>query len=288
MKAVFSSDFLQGFPFELFGVQPEDLFGLATDQPERAAALIRALLDIGRTYDVQVEQFLLAALRSYQRMNANYFADLEEAAARFRAARGWTGGEALEPGALRRVLEEDFGYRLDFDTLAAHPDLAAQRSQFIDENAEFFAIATARPLALASGAGSSVSLGFLLDDHFKQTVRFWNDPAVPRIAVNLTCERCRLAESECAERAAPAHPLSRARGPGEEGEGPRRASRRPAALTGWRGFSGRRMPLGGAWPRRMAWARHRRRRRGLRSDGAAWCRRAATWCSPRPGGRRSP
>ncbi len=421
VKAVFSSDFLQGFPFELFGVQPEDLFGLATDHPERAAALIRALLDIGRTYDVQVEQFLLAALRSYQQMNANHFGELEEAAIRFRAERGWTGNEALEPGALRAVLEKEFGYRIDLDTLPAHPDLAglrsvylagdpprllvngrlmpsqqrfvlgreigyrylgitrravtsswirvesfdqvlnnfsasyfagallidrdrlvadlaglfaeprfrgeaivdcmrrydatpetffhrltellprffglaelfflrfsedaasgrvhltkslnisrvpvphgvglhetycrrwpalqllarmageiyrlgdpaspaaakrqggagprrgrprssrslrpplvaAQRSRFLDAEAEFFDLAMARPLALATGAGSSVALGLRIDDRFRRTVRFWDDPAVPRVVVNLTCERCPLTESECAERAAP-------------------------------------------------------------------------------------
>jgi len=421
VKAIFSSDFLQGFPFQLFGVEPEDLFGLATDHPERAAALIRALFDIGRTYDVHVEQFLLAALRSYQQMNANYFAELEEAAIRFRAERGWTGNEALEEGALRAVLEGEFGYRLDLDTLPTHPDLAgfrsvylagrpprllvngrlmpsqqrfilgreigyrylgltqravtsswirvesfdqvlnnfsasyfagallidrdrlvadlgelfaaprfrgeaivecmrrydatpetffhrltellprffgldelfflrfsedaatgsvnltkslnisrvpvphgvglhetycrrwpalellarmageiyrapeaapalaapaaalarrgralvtkpksprpplvaAQRSQFLDAGAEFFVIAMARPLALARGAGSSVALGLLLDDRFRQVVRFADDPAVPRVLVNLTCERCPLTEEECAERAAP-------------------------------------------------------------------------------------
>jgi transcriptional regulator with XRE-family HTH domain len=396
VKAVFSSDFLQGFPFELFGVKPEDLFGLATEHPERAAALIRALLDIGRTYDVQVEQFLLAALRSYQQMNANHFADLEEAAVRFRAAHGWPAGDTPESGALRAVLEGEYGYRLDFETLPEHPDLrgfrsiylggrppkllvngrlmpsqqrfilarevgyrylglksravtsswirvesfdqvlnnfcasyfagallidrdrlvadlrrlfalerwdgeeilacmrrydatpemffhrlaellprlfgldelffmrfseggtgqyhltkslnisrvpvphgvgqhetycrrwpalrllrqmrehpegaaagppgplvAAQRSQFLDADVEFFVIATARPLALTSGANSSVSLGLLLDDNFKRTVRFWDDPAVPRVLVNLTCERCPLTANECPERAAP-------------------------------------------------------------------------------------
>lgn len=421
VKAIFSSEFLQGFPFELFGVQPEDLFGLATDHPERAAALIRALWDIGRTYDVHVEQFLLAALRSYQQMSSNYFADLEEAAIRFRAERGWTGDEALDEAALRGVLEGDFGYRLDLDTLPSHPDLAgfrsvylagglagspprllvngrlmpsqrrfilgreigyrylglteravtsswirvesfdqvlnnfsasyfagallvdrdrlvadlgqlfaaprfrgeaivdcmrrydatpetffhrltellprffgldelfflrfsedaatgrvnltkslnisrvpvphgiglhetycrrwpalgllarmageiyrapepaaaarrkprgrapveklprpprpplvaAQRSQFLDAGAEFFVMAMARPLALSRGAGSSVALGLLLDDRFREKVRFADDPAVPRVLVNLTCERCPLTEAECAERAAP-------------------------------------------------------------------------------------
>ena len=42
-----------------------------------------------------------------------------------------------------------------------------------------------------------------LDDNFKQSVRFWQDPAVPRVEVNLTCERCPLTTAECRERAAP-------------------------------------------------------------------------------------
>jgi transcriptional regulator with XRE-family HTH domain len=397
VTAVFSSEFLQGFPFELFGVKPEDLFGLATEQPERAAALIRALLDIGRTYDVQVEQFLLAALRSYQQMNHNYFADLEDAAARLRAAYGWAGDAVIDNAALGDLLVREHGYQLDFETLEEHPDLrgfrsvylagppprllvnghlmasqqrfvlarevayrflglttraitsswihvesfeqvlnnfqasylagailmdrdrlvadlrvwfaeprwdgaalvrcmerydatpemffhrlaellpqlfglgelfflrfsddaatgqprltkslnisrvpvphgsglhetycrrwpalrllaelrdrdrrresppaaptiAAQRSQFIDAGAEFFVIAAGRPLALARSSHSSVSIGLLLDDAFKRTVRFWDDPAIPRVLVNLTCERCPLTASECTERAAP-------------------------------------------------------------------------------------
>jgi len=85
----------------------------------------------------------------------------------------------------------------------ARPVVAAQRSYFLDEGAEFFVIAMARPLALSDRANSSVSLGFLLDDTFRERVRFWNDPAVPRVEVNLTCERCRLSPEECRERAAP-------------------------------------------------------------------------------------
>lgn len=398
VKTVFSSNFLQGFPFELFGVDPEDLFGIATESPERAAALIRALLEVGRTYDVQVEQFLLAALRSYQQLNHNHFPELEAEAARCRAEHGWPVGEPLTPEAIAAVLEKEHGYRLDFDSLQRHPELGglrsvylgrpspgaprllvngnlmpsqrafvlgrelgyrylgltggramtsswikvesfdqvlnnfyasyfagallierdrlladmvdffrrerwdgdalvacigryaatpemffhrltellprllgleelfflrfahdagsdsyrmtkflnsshvavpysigldetycrrwpalrlmrqldehrrslqagpvvtAQRSRFIDDGAEFLVLTMARPLALATDATSSVSIGFLLDDRCKGTVRFWDDPAIPRVDVNLTCERCPLSLAECHERAAP-------------------------------------------------------------------------------------
>ncbi len=86
---------------------------------------------------------------------------------------------------------------------APGPVASAQRSHFLDEDAEFFVIAMARPLALSDRANSSVSLGFLVDDAFRDRVRFWDDPSVPRVEVNLTCERCRLSSRECRDRAAP-------------------------------------------------------------------------------------
>src|SRR5690606_5249438 len=55
LKAAFSSDFLRGFPFGLFGVEPEALFGLFSDEPQKAGALLRTFLEVGRSYDLQVE-----------------------------------------------------------------------------------------------------------------------------------------------------------------------------------------------------------------------------------------
>jgi hypothetical protein len=81
--------------------------------------------------------------------------------------------------------------------------VAAQRSRFIESDAEFFVITVARPLALTPGTNSSISLGFLINDAFKKTARFWDDPAVPRVEVNETCERCGLSEAMCQDRVTP-------------------------------------------------------------------------------------
>lgn len=83
------------------------------------------------------------------------------------------------------------------------PMIAAQRSRFLESDAEFFTITLARPLALTEGTNSSISLGFLMNEAFKERVRFWNDPAVPTMDVNETCERCGLSEAECQDRVAP-------------------------------------------------------------------------------------
>lgn len=398
LKEVFSSTFVQEFPFELFGLEPQDMFSLISGQPTKAGALIRTLLEIGRTYDMQVEHFLFAALRSYQQMHGNYFEELEAMATDYRAAQDWSPGTPPDAATLRTLLASEYGYTIDTDTLPQHPELSgfrtvyvdedgpllflngdlmpsqqafifgreigyqelgvetrattsswlkvesfeqvlnnfkasyfagalimdrdallddlaalfdrptwdgdrlldcmaryqatpemfyyrltelvphhfgldeiffmrfhheagtddfrltkvlnmsqvpvphglgprehycrrwpamhllreladrqhrangtpvespvvrAQRSHFIADDAEFFVISAARPLALTPGTNSCVSLGFLMTDAFKERVRFWNDPDVPRIDVNLTCERCRLTAEQCAERTAP-------------------------------------------------------------------------------------
>jgi hypothetical protein len=47
-----------------------------------------------------------------------------------------------------------------------------------------------------------VSLGFRVDSEFERTVRFSNDPAIPRLDIDGTCERCRLTAEECGDRVA--------------------------------------------------------------------------------------
>ncbi len=89
------------------------------------------------------------------------------------------------------------------------PVVLAQRQRFVGdevpasptEGAEFFVVAIARPLALRPGVNSVVSLGLRLTRKTKRQVRFWDDPALPRVDVSLTCERCPI--TDCRVRAAP-------------------------------------------------------------------------------------
>jgi hypothetical protein len=82
----------------------------------------------------------------------------------------------------------------------------------------------ARHLALNPQATSSVSLGFRCDAEFERAARFANDPSIARLDIDGTCERCRLSESECSERVAPARLL--------ELERARREIERELALLG--------------------------------------------------------
>lgn len=75
-----------------------------------------------------------------------------------------------------------------------------QRASFINTGEEYLCIALAKPGFPTINRNVSVTLGVLLDDHAKQAIQFWDDPAIPRVTVNITCERCPL--TDCKERAA--------------------------------------------------------------------------------------
>jgi transcriptional regulator with XRE-family HTH domain len=87
------------------------------------------------------------------------------------------------------------------------PLVDAQLSHFVDTDARYLCIAMARHLALNPSATSSVSLGFRCDEAFERAVRFASDPAITRLDIDGTCERCRLTPEECRERAAPPYLL---------------------------------------------------------------------------------
>ncbi|MBX2990872.1 MAG: helix-turn-helix domain-containing protein [Bacteroidetes bacterium] len=389
------SPLIKEFPFELFGIQPRDLVGLITESPQEAGAFIQTLLEIGQNYDMSVEQFLFAALRSYQKLHSNYFEELETAAEEFARKHKLKIEQPVREDQLFGILKDEFGYEMGEIPFREYPELkkfrsistkgktpklflndrllpsqrafllareigfrtlglkehpitstwlevgsfaevlnnykasyfagalfinrivlrkeldllfkrttwngnaflnimrrfeatpemflyrlsqiiptffgmqemfylrfnnevgskdfvltkelnmsrvvvphaiglnehycrrwlsitllqqlaempgrtlkestitGVQRSRFMDGDAEFFVISVARPLALTENTNSSISLGFLLNDNFKNTVGFWNDSSIPVVEVNETCERCSLPKAACKERAVP-------------------------------------------------------------------------------------
>lgn len=77
----------------------------------------------------------------------------------------------------------------------------AQRSRFHVTGDEYFSFSLAYPHSLAPDMNSCVTMGFLVNDALKQSVRFWDDPSLPASLVGDTCERCALAD--CGDRVVP-------------------------------------------------------------------------------------
>lgn len=75
----------------------------------------------------------------------------------------------------------------------------AQISNYIDSKDSYFIISAARPMYPVSGYSTSVSIGILINDNFKRTVKFHKDPSISSRLVSEACETCSI--MDCQERA---------------------------------------------------------------------------------------
>lgn len=132
LKDALASPLFRQFPFSEFGVDVSDLVGLLTGYPEKASALLHAIADIARQYDMEEEHFLRAALRSYQELNDNYFPEWEETVARFAQEHGLDRQLPVPLSHLQSLITQKFNYTLDDSTLAQNQPLSGYRSVYLD------------------------------------------------------------------------------------------------------------------------------------------------------------
>lgn len=132
LESTLASSTVRRFPFEEFGLEPADALGLLTREPDRASALLHAIVEVARHYDLKEEEFLRAAMRSYQEIHENYFPDLEDAAesfiSEFGPRYGFDQSALVSRTALENILRREYGYHIDDTSIAAIEELRHYRS----------------------------------------------------------------------------------------------------------------------------------------------------------------
>ncbi len=152
LTPVLNSPLIQKFPFKLFGISAQELIQLMARVPREMGILAKVLEDMGHNYDMRVEHFFHTALRSFQILNNNFFADIEKSADRFRKTNGWEADRIIGFEELLPVLQERFGVSIDVDQLAEHPTLNHMRSVLTQDNRLLLHTALSKPrMAFALG-----------------------------------------------------------------------------------------------------------------------------------------
>uniref|UniRef100_UPI0035AF55D9 helix-turn-helix domain-containing protein n=1 Tax=Flavobacterium sp. TaxID=239 RepID=UPI0035AF55D9 len=83
---ILQSRILKEIPLDIFGIKESDLIDIIAEAPLKVNAFISTLFEIAKHYNLTRESFFLAALRSYQEANNNYFEDIEEQVEQFAKA----------------------------------------------------------------------------------------------------------------------------------------------------------------------------------------------------------
>ena len=128
LQGYLDSPGLANFPFERFGLPREELVHLLSRSPNEVAALLRTLNDVARQYNIGVEHFLHAALRSYQELTGNYYPDLEAEAEAFAAELEAAGGGLSLAARLERWVGTEMGLEIDDVALGKESRLKAIRA----------------------------------------------------------------------------------------------------------------------------------------------------------------
>ncbi|KAB7727617.1 helix-turn-helix domain-containing protein [Rudanella paleaurantiibacter] len=130
---LFDSNILNELPLDLFGIEPGYFLEVMANAPAKLSALISTLIEIGRNYDLRVEQFYFSVLRTYQAMHDNYFEDLELEADQFLSEHPLPSDPTHCPDWLFDLLTHTYGCTIQTYDAAEQPDLAALRSVYLPE-----------------------------------------------------------------------------------------------------------------------------------------------------------
>jgi XRE family transcriptional regulator, fatty acid utilization regulator len=122
------SNILRDLPLAVFGIEPADLLELLANAPTKLSAFISTIMEIGRQYNLGVEEFYFAVLRTYVEMHENYFADIEQAADAFLADVSPDPTSQLTAELLSQYLHERHGYVIELFDDQTHPNLNSLRS----------------------------------------------------------------------------------------------------------------------------------------------------------------
>ncbi|MEM8999980.1 MAG: helix-turn-helix domain-containing protein [Bacteroidota bacterium] len=125
------SKVLKELPLDLFGIKEGDLIDIVANAPTKVNAFISTVIEIAKHYNFGRESFYLAAVRSYQEANQNFFPELEETVLKFAEAYQIDLGRSVHSAELEEILVEEYGYIINNEELTKYQELDNLRSIFV-------------------------------------------------------------------------------------------------------------------------------------------------------------
>ncbi|WP_350287255.1 helix-turn-helix domain-containing protein [uncultured Croceitalea sp.] len=129
--ALLQSKVLKELPLHLFGIKEGDLIDIVANAPAKVNTFISTIIEIAKHYDFGKENFYLAALRSYQEANNNFFPDLETAVEQFAKAYHINLKKSVNAEELEEILVQEYGYTINNSDLTKYKELDNLRSVFV-------------------------------------------------------------------------------------------------------------------------------------------------------------
>ncbi|QJD80704.1 helix-turn-helix domain-containing protein [Spirosoma rhododendri] len=131
-----NSNILNELPLDLFGIEPTYFLEVMANAPAKLSAFINTLIEIGRNYDLSVEQFYFSVLRTYQAMHHNYFEELEAQADAFLTDNPLPQLPEQRTDWLISILNQTYQCTVEFYDETTQPALLSLRSVYLPEQSK--------------------------------------------------------------------------------------------------------------------------------------------------------
>ncbi len=128
------SNVLDELPLEMFGIRPTTLLELIAKAPDKLNAFLNTVIEISRRYNMSVENFYRASLRSYQEMNENYDEEIENQVRDFLEKYNLPQDSPIEFKDLVRILQNEFECIVDEEMIHEFPELQSLRTVYLEGN----------------------------------------------------------------------------------------------------------------------------------------------------------
>ena len=128
---ILQSKILKEIPLDVFGIKESNLIDIIANAPVKVNAFISTIIKIAQHYSFSRESFFLAALRSYQETQNNYFEDIEIAVEKFAKAYHIDLSKKVTTDELEEILTEEYSYTINNQELSQHENLNELRSIYI-------------------------------------------------------------------------------------------------------------------------------------------------------------
>ena len=121
------------FPLVDFGLNPQKIIEIISQDPDKTNAFIQTVIRIARNYEVKEEDFYTIALRSYLELRDSYFPDLEQEVEQMTMEFIELKEVPFTPRSMEKILL-NVGVRTDYDTLGKYPELKDLRSLYHEKD----------------------------------------------------------------------------------------------------------------------------------------------------------
>lgn len=131
---ILESGILKEIPLDLFGIAENDLINIISNAPSKVNAFISTIIEIAQNYNVGIEGFYLASLRSHQEAENNFFPDIEDAVVRFAEAYQIDLSKNIGSNELEEILTEEYGYTIVLEAINQSKGLDSLRSIYVPKS----------------------------------------------------------------------------------------------------------------------------------------------------------